>query len=307
MARILVVEDEPDLQEVLQFNLQLAGHEVVATQRGSDAARLARAERPHVILLDLMLPDLPGMDVCRALKADPATRAIPVVMLTAKGEEIDRIVGFEVGAEDYVVKPFSIRELLLRIQSILRRGETPVERTPPIRFGKLRIDRDAHRAWVDGEEIELTRLEFRLLLILHDRRNRVQSRSTLLADVWGMTADVNTRTVDTHVKRLREKLAAAGAYIETVRGVGYRFAESADEAGAVSSGAAPARAAGRATAGDAGRSGSRPATASPTRSRSGRRRRGGRPDRRARRRSGADRSGLGLRGPSPMRGSGPSR
>jgi len=229
MARVLVVEDEADLQEVLQYNLRQAGFDVVATQRGREALGLARAERPNVILLDLMLPDVPGTDVCRTLKSDPQTSAIPVVMLTAKGEEIDRVVGFELGAEDYVVKPFSVRELVLRIQAILRRNEAPVERARPIDFGILRIDRDAYRVWVESDEVELTRLEFKLLVTLYDRRNRVQSRTTLLQDVWGVTADVTTRTVDTHVKRLREKLGRAGDYVETVRGVGYRFAESAPE------------------------------------------------------------------------------
>jgi len=224
-----VVEDEADLQEVLQYNLRQAGFDVVATQRGREALGLARAERPNVILLDLMLPDVPGTDVCRTLKSDPQTSAIPVVMLTAKGEEIDRVVGFELGAEDYVVKPFSVRELVLRIQAILRRNEAPVERARPIDFGILRIDRDAYRVWVESDEVELTRLEFKLLVTLYDRRNRVQSRTTLLQDVWGVTADVTTRTVDTHVKRLREKLGRAGDYVETVRGVGYRFAESAPE------------------------------------------------------------------------------
>jgi two-component system phosphate regulon response regulator PhoB len=146
-------------------------------------------------------------------------------MLTAKGEEIDRVVGFELGADDYVVKPFSVRELLLRIQAVLRRGaEHPVEEPPGrVEFGCLTFDRAAHRAWVDTVEVELTALEFKLLVTLYDRRDRVQSRATLLDDVWGITADITTRTVDTHVKRLREKLAAARDYIETVRGVGYRF------------------------------------------------------------------------------------
>jgi two-component system phosphate regulon response regulator PhoB len=151
-------------------------------------------------------------------------------MLTARGEEIDRVVGFELGADDYVVKPFSMRELSLRIQAILRRGKAPVEGEGSIEFGVLRIDREAHRVWVEAVEIELTALEFRLLVTLYDRRNRVQSRSALLDDVWGIQADITTRTVDTHVKRLREKLEAARDYVETVRGVGYRFVGTPDEA-----------------------------------------------------------------------------
>jgi two-component system phosphate regulon response regulator PhoB len=232
MARILVVEDEQDLQKVLEYNLKQAGHEPIAAMRGRDALELVRARRPDAVLLDLMLPDVPGTEVCRALKADPATRSIPVIMLTAKGEEIDRVVGFELGADDYVVKPFSVRELLLRISAVLRRGavEATEESEGRVRFGCLTFDRAAHRAWVDAQEVELTALEFKLLVTLYDRRDRVQSRATLLDDVWGITADITTRTVDTHVKRLREKLVSARDYIETVRGVGYRFVAAPVEA-----------------------------------------------------------------------------
>jgi two-component system phosphate regulon response regulator PhoB len=231
MARILVVEDEPDLQKVLDYNLKQAGHEPLSALRGRDALELARSRRPDVILLDIMLPDLPGTEVCRALKSDAATRGIPVIMLTARGEEIDRVVGFELGADDYVVKPFSVRELLLRIQAVLRRGAEPMaeESAGRVEFGCLTFDRAAHRAWVDAVEVELTALEFKLLATLYDRRDRVQSRATLLDDVWGITADITTRTVDTHVKRLREKLAAARDYVETVRGVGYRFVAAPGE------------------------------------------------------------------------------
>jgi two-component system phosphate regulon response regulator PhoB len=226
MARILVIDDEHDLQSVLAYNLKNAGHDVDSVVRGHDGIELIKKRQPQLIILDLMLPDMAGTDVCRALKRNPDTHGIPILMLTAKGEEVDRIVGFELGADDYVVKPFSIRELLLRINAILRRasGEQP-DKARIVEFGRLRIDRDAHRAWVEGDEVELTALEFKLLLCLWDRGNRVQSRGTLLNDVWGIEADVTTRTVDTHVKRLREKLGAAGNYIETVRGVGYRFAE----------------------------------------------------------------------------------
>jgi two-component system phosphate regulon response regulator PhoB len=229
MARILVIEDEHDLQTVLEYNLRLAGYEVLQALRGEDGLQLARAHRPDLVCLDLMLPDLPGTDVCKALKHDPVTRDLPILMLTARGEEIDRVVGFELGADDYVTKPFSVRELLLRIQAILRRRSTAPEAAPLIEFGRLRVDRDAHRVWVDGAEVALTALEFKLLLTLHERRDRVQSRSVLLDDVWGIQADITTRTVDTHVKRLREKLGAAGEYVETVRGVGYRFAAAPPE------------------------------------------------------------------------------
>jgi two-component system phosphate regulon response regulator PhoB len=232
MARILVIEDERDLQKVLEFNLSQAGHEVFTSLAGRPGLQLARERHPDLVVLDLMLPDLAGTEVCRALKRDPQTSDIAVLMLTARGEEVDRIVGFELGADDYVVKPFSVRELLLRIDAIVRRKVKPDEASEkPFEFGKLRVDREAHRVWVDDQEVELTALEFKLLVTLLSRRNRVQSRSSLLSDVWGIEADVETRTVDTHVKRLREKLGAAGDYVETVRGVGYRFAESPDEAG----------------------------------------------------------------------------
>jgi two-component system, OmpR family, phosphate regulon response regulator PhoB len=231
MARILVVEDEQDLQQVLAYNLKQAGHDAVVTKLGAEGLRLAREQRPDLVLLDLMLPDVPGTEVCKQLKESPATRGVPVMMLTAKGEEIDRVVGFELGADDYVVKPFSVRELLLRIQAILRRGKgESTEGEPNVEFGRLRIDRGAHRTWVDGVEIELTALEFKLLVTLYDRRNRVQTRTVLLDDVWGIQADITTRTVDTHVKRLREKLEGARDYVETVRGVGYRFVSAPEEA-----------------------------------------------------------------------------
>jgi two-component system phosphate regulon response regulator PhoB len=228
-----VVEDELDLQQVLAYNLKQHGHDPVVTKLGAEGLRLAREQRPDLVLLDLMLPDLPGTEVCKQLKESPATRGVPVMMLTAKGEEIDRVVGFELGADDYVVKPFSVRELILRIQAILRRGKGETrEAEPTVEFGRLRIDRGAHRTWVDDVEIELTALEFKLLVTLYDRRNRVKTRTVLLDDVWGIQADITTRTVDTHVKRLREKLEGARDYVETVRGVGYRFV-SAPEDGAV--------------------------------------------------------------------------
>lgn len=228
MANILVVEDEKDLQEVLDYNLRRAGHDVAAALRGDEGLRLARTARPDLILLDLMLPDLSGMEVCKALKRDAKTASIPILMLTARGEEIDRVLGFELGADDYVVKPFSVRELLLRIEAILRRHEPEPVATEVIDFGCLHVDLAAHRVWVDKGEVELTALEFKLLVTLYERRNRVQTRTALLDDVWDIQAEVTTRTVDTHVKRLREKLGAAGSYIETVRGVGYRFADTAE-------------------------------------------------------------------------------
>jgi two-component system phosphate regulon response regulator PhoB len=234
MARILVVEDEGDIRQILAYNLGQAGHEVFTADRGTVALELAQKERPELVLLDLMLPDISGLEVCRQLKSDPALREVPVMMLTARSEEIDRVVGFELGADDYVVKPFSVRELILRVQAVLRRSlvGAPGARSEPedeLLFGRLRVDRSAHRTWVDGEEITLTPLEMKLLWTLYQRRGRVQTRGTLLDEVWEASPENNTRTVDTHIKRLREKLGLAGAYVETVRGIGYRFAASADK------------------------------------------------------------------------------
>jgi two-component system phosphate regulon response regulator PhoB len=227
-ALILIVEDEPDLSSTLEFNLEKEGFKTRVAATGEEAIRLAaEPPAPDLILLDLMLPDISGTEVCRRLRQDPATRPIPVMMLTARSEEIDRIVGFELGADDYVTKPYSVRELLLRIRAVLRRSATsPSEAAPEsaeIQFGCLRIDLEAHRVWVEDEEIPLTALEFKLLHTLMSRQGRVQTRKQLLQDVWAIHADVNTRTVDTHVKRLRQKILAAGDYIETLRGVGYRF------------------------------------------------------------------------------------
>ncbi len=226
---ILVVEDEPDLLATLDYNLEREGYHTRLATSGRDALECASLEpKPELILLDLMLPDVSGTEVCRRLKNDPRTRDIPVIMVTARGHEIDRVVGFEVGADDYVVKPYSVRELLLRVRAVLRRTQDAEAERPDAatRVGMLRIDVTAHRAWVNEEEVTLTALEFKLLQVLLRRRGRVQSREQLLNDVWGITADVTTRTVDTHVKRLRQKLGEAGSYVETLRGVGYRFTDT---------------------------------------------------------------------------------
>ncbi len=236
MPVVLIVEDETDLRELLQYNLKAAGYEVLTATDGASGIALARDHRPDLVLLDIMLPDQSGLDVCRMIKSQPGTRDTQVMMVTAKGEEIDRVVGFELGADDYVVKPFSTRELLLRVQAVLRRSKpaaTPVPAADDpgaIRFGCLLMDKQAHRAFVEGAEVQLTALEFKLLGTLYERRDRVQTRGSLLEDVWGASAEMATRTVDTHVKRLREKLGAAGDYIETVRGVGYRFLSRPPEA-----------------------------------------------------------------------------
>lgn len=230
-ALILVVEDEPDLASTLEYNFQREGFQTRAALNGTAALDLAAQEPlPDLVVLDLMLPDVPGTEVCRRLRSDERTRGIPVLMLTAKSDEIDRVVGFEVGADDYVAKPFSVRELMLRVRAILRRSTVDEPKDNELRFGDLRIDAPGHRVWVGEDEVRLTALEFRLLTTLLARKGRVQTRDTLLSDVWGIDAEVTTRTVDTHVKRLREKLEPAGHYIETLRGVGYRFRARPDEA-----------------------------------------------------------------------------
>lgn len=233
MAIVLIIEDEADLVATLEYKLAGEGHTVRTAATGRSGLEAAwRDPTVDLVLLDLMLPDLPGTEVCRQLRAHERTRHTPIVMMTARGEEIDRVVGFEVGADDYVVKPFSVREMMLRVRAVLRRAqpEPPAEGAgaaaadATLVAGPLRVDRAAHRVEVDGQEVALTALEFRLLTTLLERRGRVQSRETLLSDVWGYTADVTTRTVDTHIKRLRSKLGdQVGAYIETLRGVGYRF------------------------------------------------------------------------------------
>ena len=230
---ILVVDDETDLLDILEYNLRREGFQTRRATTGQEAlTQVAIDPVPDLVLLDLMLPDISGTEVCREMRAAERTRATPIVMLTAKGDEIDRVVGFELGADDYVVKPFSVRELILRLRAVLRRvGSGDPEPEPEeLRFGVLRVDVPAHRVWVREQEVKLTALEFKLLTTFATRRGRVQTREILLSDVWGIDAEVMTRTVDTHVKRLREKLGEAGVYIETLRGVGYRFRLEPDEA-----------------------------------------------------------------------------
>jgi two-component system phosphate regulon response regulator PhoB len=231
LGLILIIEDEADLAATLDYNLQREGYQTRVAHTGVAGLESAHVDPlPDAIVLDLMLPDVSGTEVCRRLRENERTREIPIVMCTAKGSEIDRVVGFEVGADDYVVKPYSVRELILRIRALLRRAQRTESEPEMLRFGRLRVDREAHRAWVDEREVSLTALEFRLLYAFLSRRGRVQTRDALLSDVWGIDADVTTRTVDTHVKRLREKLGEAGIYIETLRGVGYRFRDQPDEA-----------------------------------------------------------------------------
>lgn len=219
---ILVVDDERDIVDLVRHHLVQAGYRVITASDGRQAIDLARRDRPHLVVLDLMLPVLPGAEVARSLRQGEETRDIPILMLTARGEEVDRIVGLELGADDYVVKPFSPRELVLRVQAILRR-EGHQEPHETLQFDALQIDLSAHVVRVKGREIKLTITEFNLLHRLAQRPGRVFSRDRLLSEVWGYGGDVETRTVDTHMKRLRSKLGGLGEWIETVRGVGYRF------------------------------------------------------------------------------------
>jgi two-component system phosphate regulon response regulator PhoB len=222
--RITVVEDDADIAEVLKIHLTRDGFAVDVFSRGDSALAAIRSKPPDVVLLDLMLPGLDGLELCRALKRDPSTASLPMIMLTAKGEETDRIVGLELGADDYIPKPFSPREVSLRIRSVLRRRPADSQgQAEVLSAGTLTLDLAAHRLRVDGNDIELTATEFRLLEFLMGRSGRVQSRDALLAEVWGYTKGVDSRTVDTHIRRLRRKLGAEADRIETLVGVGYRF------------------------------------------------------------------------------------
>jgi len=223
--RILVVDDEPDLLELVRFNLSQEGFRVDTATDGAEALARIGAARPDLVVLDLMLPDQSGTEICRKIRSTPETAALPVIMLTARSEEVDRVVGFELGADDYVTKPFSPRELVLRVKAVLRRGEQPEAPTRRLERGDLVLDRDGHRCTLAGEEVDLTAKEFGLLAALMGRPGRVLTREQLLDEVWGSDISVTHRTVDTHLKRLREKLGEAGDLIHTVRGVGYRFAD----------------------------------------------------------------------------------
>ena len=226
--KILLIEDDSDIAELVEYNLKEEGFRVDVQTNGRQGLQKAQQSKPDLIVLDLMLPDLGGLEICKALKKDDKTHSIPILMLTAKGEEVDRIVGFELGADDYLSKPFSTRELILRIKAILRR--TADKRPEPpgkvIHFGDLYVDPEKFEVKVKEAPVKLTALEFKLLKYLYENKGRVASRDMLLDRVWGYDSELNTRTVDTHIKRLREKLGEAGAYIETLRGLGYRFIEA---------------------------------------------------------------------------------
>jgi len=225
-SKILVVDDEPDAVELVEFNLRGAGFDVITAGNGDEALKKARTFAPDLILLDLMLPEVDGLEVCKILRRDPATSAVPIIMLTAKAAELDRVLGLELGADDYVTKPFSPRELVLRVKNLLRRRTEPDEPADRVQVGDLLIDVPRHLVSVSGRAVDLTATEFKLLTVLAQRRGRVQSRERLLRDVWQYDNLIDTRTVDTHMRRLREKLGRASRFLDTVRGVGYRFAEA---------------------------------------------------------------------------------
>ena len=226
-TKILIIEDEQDVIDLLTLNFRKAGGFTVTTATdGAAGLRLAKEESPALIILDLMLPKMPGLEICKLLKTDSATRHIPVLMLTAKAEEIDRIVGLEFGADDYVTKPFSPRELVLRVSAILRRGKGETAEEKKLSIGPITLDPARHHVAVGGKPVRLTSVEFKLLSMLMRRKGRVQARDRLLNEVWGYESLIDTRTVDTHVRRLRKKLGKAAVAIETLRGFGYRIRES---------------------------------------------------------------------------------
>lgn len=221
--RILVADDEPDVLALVSLNLQRAGFDVLKAADGEQAIKMSREEDPALVVLDLMMPGLSGLEVAKLLKQSPQTARIPVLMLTAKSDEVDRIVGLEIGADDYVTKPFSPREIVLRVQSILRRMESAPSAADELQVGSIQVDRVRHEVRIEGKSLEFTATEFKLLTVLMERCGRLQSREVLLNDVWGYESVIDTRTVDTHIRRLREKLGVAADLVETVRGFGYRM------------------------------------------------------------------------------------
>jgi len=224
-AKILAADDEPDVLELIEVNLKMAGYEVLTAADGTQALRKARAAAPDLILLDIMLPEMDGLEVCKALRRNAATAALPIIMLTARAAEIDRVLGLELGADDYITKPFSPRELILRVKNVLKRAAAESGDAERIQFRDLLIDQPRHQVTYLGKPLDLTATEFKLVIVLAERKGRVQSREQLLKDVWGYNSMIDTRTVDTHMRRLRDKLGGAAKYLDTVRGVGYRFLE----------------------------------------------------------------------------------
>lgn len=223
--KILVVEDDKNISKLVKYNLEKACFDCTVSITGEDALAVLAHQSFDLVILDIMLPEIDGFETCRLIRQDKKLAHIPIIMLTAKGEEIDKVVGFELGADDYVVKPFSPRELILRVKAILKRGKPAEDETEILSVDNIMIDISRHEVKVDKEEVGLTQIEFKLLVTLMKRRGRVQSRDKLLEDVWDIASDVTTRTIDTHIKRLREKLGKSGKSIETVRGIGYKFSE----------------------------------------------------------------------------------
>jgi len=224
--KILVVDDEQDALELIEYNLQASGYRVITACDGNEAVQKARSTVPDLIVLDLMLPELDGLEVCKILRRDPSTASTPIIMLTAKASEIDRVLGLELGADDYVTKPFSPRELVLRVKKQLHHADHEEDEGEVFQFGEVVVDIPRHATLVQGKRVELTATEFKLLTILVQRRGRVQSRDQLLRDVWDYDESMNSRTVDTHMRRLRQKLGRSAKFLGTVRGLGYRLLES---------------------------------------------------------------------------------
>ena len=221
---ILIVEDEPDAVELLELHLKNAGYDVTLAEDGEEALRKVHKSIPDMVILDLMIPEINGLEVCKVIRKDPATESIPVVMCTAKASEIDKVLGLELGADDYITKPFSPRELVLRVKNLLKRNnKTQQPEKNKIRIGNITVDKSSHDVLVGDSIIDLTATEYKLLMLFLDRIGRVQSREVLLRDVWGYQSDIDTRTVDTHVQRLRTKLLSSSNHIVTVRGFGYKF------------------------------------------------------------------------------------
>jgi len=225
MKRILIVEDEKDIAEAIEYNLAKEGFRVLKAYDGRKGMKIAQERLPDLLILDLMLPGMDGLDVCKTLKSDPKTSDIPIVMLTAKSEELDKVLGLELGADDYITKPFSMRELMARVKTILRRYEEgkPSGGESVVKFESIIMDINRHELKVSDKAVELTAKEFALLRFLIENRGRVFSRERLLDDVWGVEVAIETRTVDVHVRNLREKLGRSGKHIRTIRGVGYKF------------------------------------------------------------------------------------
>ncbi|MCM8783604.1 MAG: response regulator transcription factor [Candidatus Omnitrophica bacterium] len=223
--RILIIEDDKNISKLIKYNLEKEGFNCFTALKAEEALETLKRFAIDLIILDIMLPDMDGFELCRLIKEEKKLKSIPVIMLTAKGEEVDKVVGFQLGADDYMVKPFSPRELIMRIKAVLRRGKKEEDKKEILQSGNLLVDIPRHKVFINDREVELTALEFKLLATLMERRGRVQSRELLLSDVWGIYTQVNTRTVDTHIKRLRQKLGKLGKLIETVIGLGYRFKE----------------------------------------------------------------------------------